>query len=1170
MAHPLVSTLLKFPEPEGSLLPEPVLRRDAALDSVLDPLRMWALGPTFISPESRLQIWKPKEVGHRIRGEQRVEVEDGRLHQKHPGGEQRFAETESEESRLKREAHEAALRSEASALGEVLSGTEDAELLDLQINPNGQVQTDGDVGPLNGEEPQTEIQTEELPADEVAVVQAEGGTVGLYEPAPGGFSLPTLESLGIFPQTAPPDLLVQARELLLSTKQEDDGQLATFLENRKAEIAQIPGKAEILELQVRATADGAAQAMQAMCAAQQQAVATVIAQQKAQVLASAQAQRTAIATQAATTMAAVESATRGGKASLLAGYQVLLARIAAAEAGQRATILGIYASTDRAYRAAGVTVGAKAIAEGSRRASGWRRQKINRDDSLLDGALTDNRLEARAEAAEKVSKKYQEEIIAAANKQADGAKQNGTKDLDVVAKAAAAARTQAKQLYDGMLAQIEKANVDSRAAVTQAAAGLTTAVNQTSAASIAALDRHGQTQKEGLSQATQSEVAKLQNMANLSIAGLRQGLADAAASMTTSLNNLEAQLEGVPAPDPEALAAALADAGATFSAQFTAMTDAFGGGANTAVAGIQQQLVGVSTGLQSHAMAAANAAGQMGAKALEHLGLVGAKSKEIFPKLSTGHQKGVNYSVEGAQKGFGQVQEGLTKCYSELGKMLKDGSDANVRSLTDGLNGALAGMSAKITEEADKAAAEVQPRWKSVLKWVLIIVLVIVIAVVLGPLVVGAVTGAAAALGASAAAAGVIGAVVGGAIVGALSGGDTTLIGNVCDGKPWNEGLIKAVLLGALGGAIGGGVGALVGKLTPLAQFSIKVATDVSFDTTVQLISGTFTWDGFLLTLVSSVITNGAENIKGIKKIQTDIQDGAKIKLGGVETGTPDVNVKAGVDGGEGTVKTGADGGEVTAKTGTDGPETTVKPTTDSPETTVKATTDAPETVLPKTGVEQAKHLGWPEAPEGYVWVKRESGKPYLRRAPGGKDLPKFKYDEAKGAFVDTDTGLTLKTTAEVEAVIKVKATEKGVRPEPEAYLSKEHIDAHLKLFEEGAAYLVPKKMLDKFGREPVGRKIGQFVMTKAEMDSLLAKAGGDIAKIEKALGIPPGAWAGETLVRIDVKAPKEHNLRLPSGNEAGANELWIPGGKLPTGQAEAVVDNLIKGSFVETIVAGP
>ena len=42
---------------------------------------------------------------------------------------------------------------------------------------------------------------------------------------------------------------------------------------------------------------------------------------------------------------------------------------------------------------------------------------------------------------------------------------------------------------------------------------------------------------------------------------------------------------------------------------------------------------------------------------------------------------------------------------------------------------------------------------------------------------------------------------------------------------------------------------------------------------------------------------------------------------------------------------------------------------------------------------------------------------------------------------------------------------------------------------------------------------------------------------------------------RIDIPNPRELNLRMPSGNEAGANEFWIPGGKLPTGNLEAVID---------------
>lgn len=32
-------------------------------------------------------------------------------------------------------------------------------------------------------------------------------------------------------------------------------------------------------------------------------------------------------------------------------------------------------------------------------------------------------------------------------------------------------------------------------------------------------------------------------------------------------------------------------------------------------------------------------------------------------------------------------------------------------------------------------------------------------------------------------------------------------------------------------------------------------------------------------------------------------------------------------------------------------------------------------------------------------------------------------------------------------------------------------------------------------------------------------------------------------------------NLRLPSGNEVGVNDLWLSGGKLPNGKLEAVTD---------------
>lgn len=135
----------------------------------------------------------------------------------------------------------------------------------------------------------------------------------------------------------------------------------------------------------------------------------------------------------------------------------------------------------------------------------------------------------------------------------------------------------------------------------------------------------------------------------------------------------------------------------------------------------------------------------------------------------------------------------------------------------------------------------------------------------------------------------------------------------------------------------------------------------------------------------------------------------------------------------------------------------------------------------------------------------------------------------------------------------EIRAIAKGSRPPVTDYLPAEYIDAHLQQFEGGASRLMLKSNLDKYG---VAQRDGTaFVMPSREIDELLAKAGGDPRKLEEALGLPSGMLDANELVRVDIPQPKGLNLRMPSGNEAGANDLWIPGGKLPDGGAEAVLD---------------
>ena len=135
----------------------------------------------------------------------------------------------------------------------------------------------------------------------------------------------------------------------------------------------------------------------------------------------------------------------------------------------------------------------------------------------------------------------------------------------------------------------------------------------------------------------------------------------------------------------------------------------------------------------------------------------------------------------------------------------------------------------------------------------------------------------------------------------------------------------------------------------------------------------------------------------------------------------------------------------------------------------------------------------------------------------------------------------------------KVMRTSKGQRPDPSTYLKESYIKKHLSHFKEGASRIVSKKNYDRYGGY---REDGTaFVLTKSEADKIIANAAGDKRVLESSLGLPEGSLDSDSLLRIDITNPSELNIRMPSGNEAGANSLWIPGGKLPDGSLEAVID---------------
>lgn len=149
------------------------------------------------------------------------------------------------------------------------------------------------------------------------------------------------------------------------------------------------------------------------------------------------------------------------------------------------------------------------------------------------------------------------------------------------------------------------------------------------------------------------------------------------------------------------------------------------------------------------------------------------------------------------------------------------------------------------------------------------------------------------------------------------------------------------------------------------------------------------------------------------------------------------------------------------------------------------------------------------------------------------------------------DDGPTDGLTAEKRD--EIIAMPKGGRPDPSEYLTSEYIQKHLQKFNDGATRFMPESNLEKYG---IAQRDGtSFVMPRHEADAMTAATRGDLRAMENELGLPQGFLDSNKIVRIDITDPEDFNLRIPSGNEAGANEQWVPGGALPNGASEAVVD---------------
>jgi hypothetical protein len=159
------------------------------------------------------------------------------------------------------------------------------------------------------------------------------------------------------------------------------------------------------------------------------------------------------------------------------------------------------------------------------------------------------------------------------------------------------------------------------------------------------------------------------------------------------------------------------------------------------------------------------------------------------------------------------------------------------------------------------------------------------------------------------------------------------------------------------------------------------------------------------------------------------------------------------------------------------------------------------------------------------------------------KNIPNDKWGASKDVF------LPGKTSEDI-----LSAT-KGSRPAPETYLRADYITQHLKEFEDGVT-----KFMANTPSGAIGPPSGTFVLPKKQADILLQQSGGNIQKLEDLLGLERGTL-GNNPVRVDIGNPI--GLRMSDGNELGANNLWIPGGRTSGGLLEATINQVQPSEYV-------
>ncbi len=591
---------------------------------------------------------------------------------------------------------------------------------------------------------------------------------------------------------------------------------------------------------IRKAAKSATDRIQKAGQQQRAAVNTRITQLIGHARAQANSSVAQVTSKANSSKAAIKRLSQTLQQQLKDQHQQTLKALEAKRNPQREVIATTYEGKRGDFEAAGTAVGAKAPPKGDAKAQEYlaRPTPEDQDSWLFMGVREKDQNKARADAAHQVGDSYAKGFPEEALKQFDKMKSGGEEGYGVEHDFNQLEelifhpfRDQADTLQNSTLDALKTSETQALESVSQSQQQFTQSIQQRLQSTLEQLGNQRGSLTQTIDSLTQKRSAGVNQQADASIEKLNAQLRTLAQGLQTTMDGVGAKLRGQQAPKPQELQKVLKRIEQQVDAAIKKQTAALQRGAQTSAKQLGQQATQATQQINQTAQDGLRGAQNSEAQLIQAVLGFAQTAAQTFAQLEQAHQQGAQKHLDSAKGAYTQMLAGADEALGHVPGELQKKLDAAITSLTAGLEQSLAGLDGIISTEAEKAAAQVPPRWKGLLKILLVIAVLIVVALIAGPAVIAA---ASTLLGS-----GLLGAIVGGAILGAASGAVIQMGNNAIDGKPIFEGVGKAMLTGAVSGAVGGFLGAGVGALTSgITSTGVRIAVGTTLDAGVGLVAG--------------------------------------------------------------------------------------------------------------------------------------------------------------------------------------------------------------------------------------------------------------------------------------------------------------------------------------------